>query len=811
MGNRESKTYPMGDEPPAYDHDYGYDRNYDQHRDYDTNWEHGKHYGEAYYPAAGEDVIQKKRSCTDVLCLALFIAFLCGWGTVAFYGLYNGDISKVIYPTDSEGNVCGQGTLDNRPYLLIFDMTQCLNPAVLVEGCLTPKACVSECPHESDSPLFNTTIGKPDAEIKEKMKNFCKRDIFNGDLKDHSVKKLIQDGICPPWYLKSDPILGYCLPLTMHTEDKTEKNAIKLRTNIGVNGAVETTTVPVPKLTDEEVQAAKDEINENLERGLHRFGTFLAVRQFGERVFSDLKATYWMVGVALIGACIFSFVWILLMRYLAGAMVYTSILTVFLGVGSLLGYCSFNLYHVWQSTDPETNKNIFQLNWTPEIVDDFLKQRDTWLAFTSVVGIIFLVVVCLFIFLWQRIRIAIALIEQGSRAVGQSISSLFFPLLPFLFQLVVVAWFLIVYAYLSSWSPAEHRIAFNDRSIDEVNDAANNAESTEPGEWMQKPLPDHCKAACEFTFSNGTIRVNKEGDSCVPKEFNQTCGPACPEISCQFVKYGQNKDYVWMQMINIFGLYWGLFFFSAFGELVLAGVFAEWYWSNDNDKSYMPSCVLGSALWNATIYHLGTVAFGSLILAIIRTIKTILEYIEKKCKKFNNDLTKCLLKCCQCCLWCLEKFMRFINRNAYIMCAVKSTSFCKSARDAFNLLMRNLVRVVVLDSVVDFLLFLGKIVIVLLTGAVSYLAFAGYMPDIKDQIPSLNYIYTPVVFIVIGSYVIASSFFGVYNMAVDTLFLCFLEDLERNDGSEQRPYKMSKSLQKILGKMNRIASDSRRH
>ena len=85
----------------------------------------------------------------------------------------------------------------------------------------------------------------------------------------------------------------------------------------------------------------------------------------------------------------------------------------------------------------------------------------------------------------------------------------------------------------------------------------------------------------------------------------------------------------------------------------------------------------------------------------------------------------------------------------------QSKNFCSSAKEAFNLLMRNLVRVVVLDSVVDFLLFLGKIVIVLLTGAVSYLAFAGYMPDIKDQIPSLNYIYTPVVFIVIGSYCIA--------------------------------------------------------
>ena len=58
---------------------------------------------------------------------------------------------------------------------------------------------MSKCPHESDSPLFNITIGKPEAEIKKKMKNFCKRDIFNGDLKDQSVKKLIQDGICPPW------------------------------------------------------------------------------------------------------------------------------------------------------------------------------------------------------------------------------------------------------------------------------------------------------------------------------------------------------------------------------------------------------------------------------------------------------------------------------------------------------------------------------------------------------------------------------------------------------------------------------------
>ena len=232
-----------------------------------------------------------------------------------------------------------------------------------------------------------------------------------------------------------------------------------------------------------------------------------------------------------------------------------------------------------------------------------------------------------------------------------------------------------------------------------------------------------------------------------------------------------------------------MFFFGAFGEMVLAGVFSQYYWTL-NKKKDLPRCAIGTSLWNATVFHLGTVAFGSLVIAIIRMIRTVLEYVEKKLKKFNNDLTKykqsgcylsakiyisrCLLCACKCCLWCLEKFMRFINRNAYIMCAIKNTNFCKSAYSAFNLIMRNLVRVVVLDSVVDFLLFLGKLVIVLITGSVSYLAFAGHLPDIKvgspifpstvwivailsvqDQIPSLNYFVTPIVFIVIGSYFIA--------------------------------------------------------
>ena len=41
------------------------------------------------------------------------------------------------------------------------------------------------------------------------------------------------------------------------------------------------------------------------------------------------------------------------------------------------------------------------------------------------------------------------------------------------------------------------------------------------------------------------------------------------------LRYVKNKDFSWLQLVNVFGLYWGIFFCSAYGELVLAGIFSQ--------------------------------------------------------------------------------------------------------------------------------------------------------------------------------------------------------------------------------------------
>lgn len=312
----------------------------------------------------------------------------------------------------------------------------------------------------------------------------------------------------------------------------------------------------------------------------------------------------------------------------------------------------------------------------------------------------------------QRIKIAIELIEQGSKAVGQMFSTLFFPVVPFVLHVAVVFSFAAVALYLSSAGQAEYKVAYH-------------VENEHLTRGLQSAPAVDCKQECLNPTTGSKYHI---GDVCVPAIFNRTC-PACPGVTCQFTRYVKAQDASWMQWYNLFGLYWGLFFASAMAEFVLAHAFATWYWTFD--KGDVPCCVLFSSITVTVVYHLGTIAFGSCILAIIRFIRAVLSYIDQKLRMYNNEVVRCLICVCQCCLWCLEKFMRFLNRNAYIMCAMKSTNFCVSAKDAFCLLMRNVVRVVVLNNVVAFLLFIGKIVIVAGIGSLSYFVFMGWIPELK--------------------------------------------------------------------------------
>ncbi|XP_055335159.1 choline transporter-like protein 2 isoform X2 [Paramacrobiotus metropolitanus] len=665
----------------------------------------------------------KKRSCTDVICLILLLAFIGGWGVVAYFAFANGNWDRLLYPTDSRGRICGRqnGDVDltNRPYLFYFDISTCLGPQTLFHGCRTPSVCVTQCP--------NKTFVWDNIDFKNDPADLICLD--GVDKIAQATKPSSQR--CASYYVQSGTIGGRCIPILNVLQSSDNRNATRL--------------AAVPELPVPQAQIANGTKN------------LFDARAVLEKIFYDFSVSWWMIFIAFGMTMVISFLWIVIMRWVAGPMVW-------LGMLAVLGLLSYAVYYCFtrmaaidalRKGDPGGQAPLFTLD-----INSYLAQRETWMAFGIISAIVLGILVLIALFLRNRIRLAVALLEEASKSVSTMMCTLMFPILPFILQLVVFGFWGLLAVLMSS--------AGEQKGILVTKGAPQNTSAE----------PVSCDLKQNFA-SNATHE-------------------------CIFGDYQRDSMYAYLQLYNIFGLFWLGFFVVGLGEMALAGAFASFYFTRRkvDDLSAFP---LGASFGRCFRYHLGSIAFGSLIIAVVRFIRWILEQLDQKLKKSELGIARFLLKCCACCLWCLEKFLKFINRNAYIMVAIYGKNFCRSAKNAFELLMRNILRVVVLDKVTDFLLFLGKLVIVGAVGVGSFFFFARRIPGLEQYPPMLNYYYVPVITVIVGSYLIASAFFGVYAMAVDTLFLCFLEDLERNDGSKERPYYMSKNLMKILGKKNKKA------
>ncbi|XP_078010033.1 choline transporter-like protein 2 isoform X6 [Phascolarctos cinereus] len=534
------------------------------------------------------------RGCTDVICcVALFIAIV-GYVAVGIIAWTHGDPRKVIYPTDSRGQFCGQkGTPnENKPFLFYFNILKCASPLVLLEfQCPTTQTCVEKCPSRYLTYLQAYT--RP--QDFEYYKQFCVPGF--GESKVKSPTEVLRDGDCPSVLTPSKPLARRCLPAI-----ETHKGVITVGN----------------ETTFDDGRGQKRNVSELVE-GAKKANVVLEARQLAMRVFEDYTVSWYWILIGLVIAMALSLIFIVLLRFLAGIMIWIMIVMVIL----VLGYGIFHCYMEYSRLRGEAGSDVsigdlgFQTDFRV-----YLHLRQTWLAFMIILCVLELIIILLLIFLRKRILIAIALIKEASR------------------------------------------------------------------------------------------------------------------------------------------------------------------------------------------YHTGSLAFGSLLLAIVQVIRVILEYLDQRLKAAENRFAKFLMTCLKCCFWCLEKFLKFLNRNAYIMIAIYGTNFCTSAKNAFFLLMRNIVRVAVLDKVTDFLFLLGKLLVVGSVGILAFFFFTHRIKIVEDTAPSLNYYWVPILTVIIGSYLIAHGFFSVYGMCVDTLFLCFCEDLERNDGSPERPYFMSPELRDILLKGNAEAGKS---
>lgn len=95
------------------------------------------------------------------------------------------------------------------------------------------------------------------------------------------------------------------------------------------------------------------------------------------------------------------------------------------------------------------------------------------------------------------------------------------------------------------------------------------------------------------------------------------------------------------------------------------------------------------AIQNSTFdsdLHLCTVSPTFLFLSLFAIIKKGMFFIVifalfslKTGSDKGSETAKCGLKCGICCFYCLEKFIRYLNHNAYTIIAIEGVHFCKAA------------------------------------------------------------------------------------------------------------------------------------
>uniref|UniRef100_A0A8C6V9T6 Choline transporter-like protein n=1 Tax=Naja naja TaxID=35670 RepID=A0A8C6V9T6_NAJNA len=654
-----------------------------------------------------------------------------------------GDPRQVIYPRNSTGSYCGIGDNRGKPYLLYFNLMQCVveaNPlAIAMKGlqCPTPQICVSSCPSKFWSVLPTDLVPSSKKPSDVWNQTMCQPSIDLETTKLTMPQLLWQSR---DWLYRSNKLCWHTFALEWRKAHST---------------------VFLYEFSYTKVLSLASCFYRQLLNSLN-------VKEISVKIFEDFTRTWSWILIGLLLAMLLSLLFLLLLRYVAGILVWILIV----GLVSIIAY---GIYHCYTEYDMLKKKGatIQTIGLTAKW-SSYGSVKETWMVALIVLCVAEAILLLSLVFLRNRIFIAIALIKEASHAIGHMMSTLIYPLLTFILIVICVAYWGMTALYLATSGEPLFRVAPTNHS--------------DPG--------------CEKYRGN---------ESCKPLDFNASASLPCI-TECIFYRYNDEglyqRNLFNLQIYNIVGFLWCINFVIALGQCVLAGAFASYYWAFNKPQD-IPACALPSSFLRTLRFHIGSLAFGSLILTIVQLIRIVLEYLDHKLKDSGNPVAKFFLCCLKCCFWCLEKFLKFLNRNAYIMIAIYGKNFCVSAKNAFNLLMRNVMRVTILDKVTDLLLLFGKLLVVGGIGTLSFFFFTRRIPieNPKFKSPVLNYYWLPILTVVVGSYLIAQGFFSVYNMCVDTLFLCFLEDLERNDGSQEKPYYMSKSLMKILNKKNKKAKD----
>jgi hypothetical protein len=239
-----------------------------------------------------------------------------------------------------------------------------------------------------------------------------------------------------------------------------------------------------------------------------------------------------------------------------------------------------------------------------------------------------------------------------------------------------------------------------------------------------------------------------------------------------------------MNLYMFFGILWICQFLKAKTQFITM-VSASTYYFN-SDKETEGHAELDLAVTFTYKYHIGSLAFGSFIIALIEFIKwcflVVAEYAAQA--SGENKVVKIVIRVAECCITCLEKICDYINKSAYSYMAVSGDGFCKSAWNGFLLNMKHAMKFAFANFLAQGFILLGKLGIVVIN-----LLFLYLIMKVRGDIEEVGSYGWMVPAFVVGAitYIAASVFLGLFDETVLALVTSLCVDIDLNGKPKYGP------------------------
>lgn len=735
------------------------------------------------------------RKSTDILFLLIFALFWAGQIGIAIVGYYNGDPRRLVYGTDYQGVQCG-GDLKPTQTKTVFPRTA---EDVFLAGAdkiATPweisffSICQEKCPKEGDfvctdeaeEAIVNATKLQPsltrDEAIDDCINNpFAQINIALTDCKSTAIR----NG-CFETLFNTTSILFRCLPLYVYEVERidSESGCIQYKNVTTILGGIEETCVKYREVTKTTVEepTATDLL----------FDSFNTVAQTFNRYVGDLYFAWPVVlgcGVGL--TLVLALFYVCALWCCIGPMVWLSVVGCVLASAVLTLYCYFKAGLIASdfvddvadvlggvvndasgainsivegnpiqtgTTQTETITTEFNQTVTTtelasgEVLSNKLgiseNYREQYTIAAYVMTGVTILILFIILTLSTRISRAIEIFEEASHAVRTNPGLIFLPLTSLLFSMSAI----IFWAGSSAW-----------------------------------------------IASSGSYNV---------EQLNATAPISPDDVIFEVAVFGTFTYTNVFLVYLFFGMLWTVNFVNGISIMIVSGTVGSWYWAGspiepEDKKTHWP--ILRS-IYITYRFHLGTVAFGSVLVAIVQLIRYVAAYVEAKSKNLQqgNRFMVVITCCIQCFLKCIEMCVRFISRNAFIQCAMYGGGFCESAADAFITLASNMAQVATITFLGDIILRFGQILVT----AVAGLACWAYL----DSTPAYNFggdyelhsFWWPTMLTMVVAWFGSAECLGIYDVAVDTILLQFCQDKKlaraRNDHEQLTSQRFGSFIEK---------------